>query len=578
LFVYTVSTRTLTQLTADAYADLQPAWSPDGETIAVVTDRFTSSLRDLRFGAFRVGLLDVASGVIRPATDASPGSKQVSPQWAPDGETLYFVSDRSGISNVYRLALDSGALRQVTFVSGGVSGITGVSPSLAVASRTGMLAFSVYRNGRYEIQSLQADRTLGSAPAATAEPTEPDADAQLPQLLADAEFGLPDGRAFTLGNYDDRLHIEAWSPPYISAATGSSFGGLIRASFGFSLGDTLRDRQLETMFRVGSARDDFAVQTAYSNRRGQWTWGALAGFSPSRFVGARRTIARADGLTTRETTNLRYENHWASFTSRFDMDRSRRLEFRAGVRRTGYEWQTIGNVFDTAADRTIGRSRTEAPGGDPVYLAEGQLAFVQDTSVSGPVSPILGQRLRLEVDPAVGGLVYAGVLVDARRYLMPIRPVTIAIRLQHNGRYGPGANDPRLTPLFMGMQSLVRGYNITGYAADKCGRTATDCSLVDQLAGSRFGLANVELRAPLGGLLTGDLDYGRLPVEALIFAEAAVLWTHAPGRNADRDQFRSLGAGARVNLGGVVLEMTAAKPVDSSAHGWRANLLIGRGF
>src|SRR5687768_804671 len=66
LFVYTLESNELRQLTADAFADLQPAWSPDGRSIAFATDRFTTTLDDLRFGALRVGLLDLSTGVVRP--------------------------------------------------------------------------------------------------------------------------------------------------------------------------------------------------------------------------------------------------------------------------------------------------------------------------------------------------------------------------------------------------------------------------------------------------------------------------------------------------------------------------------
>ena len=79
-------------------------------------------------------------------------------------------------------------------------------------------------------------------------------------------------------------------------------------------------------------------------------------------------------------------------------------------------------------------------------------------------------------------------------------------------------------------------------------------------------------------MLSGDIDYGRLPIEAIVFADAALLWTHPAGSVTDRDQFRSVGAGARINLGGIVLEMTAAKPFDSSRERWRANLLLRHGF
>jgi WD40-like Beta Propeller Repeat len=45
-------TSTLRRLTNDAFADLQPAWSPDGRRIAFATDRFSSQLETLAVGEF----------------------------------------------------------------------------------------------------------------------------------------------------------------------------------------------------------------------------------------------------------------------------------------------------------------------------------------------------------------------------------------------------------------------------------------------------------------------------------------------------------------------------------------------
>jgi Tol biopolymer transport system component len=649
LFIYDLVGGRLDRLTADAYADLHPAWSPDGRTIAVATDRFTTDLETLQFGPLRVGLIDLDSGVVRPLTPVQPlrgathrdGSheitgedvaestpswpshaKQVSPQWAPDGKALYFVSDPDGISNVYRIDRASGQSTQVTSVAGGISGITASSPSLAVASASGALAFSVYQDGRYEIHVVDEALALATARAARSDPPGnvtlsaeggadslnaasrvegaspsmssngepadletpghrariPDEDATLASLLADPLHALPASGDFPSRPYDDRLRLESFAQPYVAAATGGTFGGALRASFGVSFGDMLKDRQVHTAFRLGTTMDDLAAQVAYINRKARWNWGLTAGYVPSRFYGARRSIERDGELVTRELSHMRYLHQWAGVTARYNIDRSRRIELGTGVRRTGFAWQTIRRVLDPVERKEVSRQLAETPAGRPAHLVEAQVAFVHDTAVFGPTSPILGQRLRLEVEPAFGSLTFADVRLDARRYFMPVRPVTIAARVEHVGRYGRSAADSRLTPLVLGLQTLVRGYDLTTFAARECGRTATECSLMEELSGSRLALLNVEVRAPLFGVRSGDFDYGRIPIEAIAFMDAGFLWTRGRDSPSDAHRFRAIGAGARANLGGVIFELTAARPLDRAEKAWTLSFLLRPGW
>ena len=334
------------------------------------------------------------------------------------------------------------------------------------------------------------------------------------------------------------------------------------------------------MFRVGTDVDDFAAQMAYVNRKGQWNWGVVGRLHAVALLRRARAAWRATAmLVTRETTHLRYLHQWGGLAARYNIDRSRRIELGVGLRRTGFEWQTVTRVTDGSNDADQPRAQRIAGRPARVIMAEAQVAFVHDTAVSGPTGPVLGQRLRLEIEPAFGGLTFADVRIDARRYFMPVRPLTIAARVEHVGRYGPSAADPRLTPLVLGLQSLVRGYDLRNFAADECGRSATSCSMLDELTGSRLALINLEARAPLARPAHRPARLRSACRSRLIaFVDAGFLWTRHPVGPVERDRFRSVGAGARANLGGFVLEMTAARPFDRTGTGWTLSFLLRPGW
>jgi dipeptidyl aminopeptidase/acylaminoacyl peptidase len=71
------------QLTDGAKQDEGPAWSPDGKTIAYVSNR--------EGGAKQVYLLDVASGQSKKLTNLANGAGSV--KWVPDGSGVVLVSD-----------------------------------------------------------------------------------------------------------------------------------------------------------------------------------------------------------------------------------------------------------------------------------------------------------------------------------------------------------------------------------------------------------------------------------------------------------------------------------------------------
>jgi outer membrane protein assembly factor BamA len=143
----------------------------------------------------------------------------------------------------------------------------------------------------------------------------------------------------------------------------------------------------------------------------------------------------------------------------------------------------------------------------------------------------------------------------------------------HLGRYGSGSEDERFRSLFIGYPDLIRGYyDINSEDCNGIEPSATTCPAYDRLFGSRMVVGNLELRAPLLGVFKGKLDYGRVPIELVGFADAGVAWTSADKAvflGGGRDWVRSAGVAVRVNVFGIMVVETAyARPFDRLSSGW----------
>ncbi len=163
------------------------------------------------------------------------------------------------------------------------------------------------------------------------------------------------------------------------------------------------------------------------------------------------------------------------------------------------------------------------------------------------------------------------MLADWRKYWF-VRPVTLAVRALHFGRYGGGSEDPRLTPLYVGDIGLIRGYDPYSIGAGECVSTAgsNSCPVFDRLTGSRLAIASVEARVPL----LGTKDYGLinapfLPTEGFVFADGGAAWSkgqHPTIKFVTNDSTNpnipvfSVGGGVRILLAYIPLEFYVAKP------------------
>ncbi|HET7456170.1 MAG TPA: hypothetical protein VFJ74_00855, partial [Gemmatimonadaceae bacterium] len=157
LYVVDVDGRNLRQLTNDRFGDLQPAWSPDGHTIAFASDRGPGTDLDmLRFAHWQISTYDLTTNRIE--TPAGQAGLNLNPQWAPDGRSFAYVSDRTGTQNVFLYDLDRHDHFQLTNVVGGVLAITETSPVISWARTADRLAFTYYENGDYTVWALDNPR------------------------------------------------------------------------------------------------------------------------------------------------------------------------------------------------------------------------------------------------------------------------------------------------------------------------------------------------------------------------------------------------------------------------------------
>ena len=155
--------RDLQQITTGDWAALMPAWSPDGRRVAFVSDRGPNTdFQTLKFGKWEINVLDLQTGNI----DVIPGQggKNLNPQWAPDGKSLAYVSDRTGITQIFIYDFDTKEHYQITKFIGGVQSLTENSPAITWARQADKIAFTFMDNEQYTIWSLSNPRQLKKEP------------------------------------------------------------------------------------------------------------------------------------------------------------------------------------------------------------------------------------------------------------------------------------------------------------------------------------------------------------------------------------------------------------------------------
>lgn len=619
LYVLDVASSQVQQLTNDRYADLQPTWSPDGRSIAFATDRGPGTDFDkLIFGPMNIGMFDVGSREVRVLNLFTRG-KHINPQYSPDGRDLYFISDHDGFSDLYRVELANNAIHQITRLATGVSGITALSPAMSVAQRSGRVLFSVFEKTGYNVYGLDAERARGERVqvgpeaarivAALLPPIEATGAGLVAEYLADPNTGLPaSATEFAKQDYRPRLMLDFLGQPSFGVGA-SRFGPALSGGVSAYFSDMLGNHQLGAAVQAQGSLKDVGAQAFYRNSEHRWNWATSAGHIP--YV-TQRTFVSGDGAGNQifdQYIERVYVDQLVGFAYR-PFSQTRRLEFSGGFTRLAFN-RELRSLVVSPIGQIIDEQRTSDNDNSPKPLNffEGAAALVGDNSNFGFTSPVVGQRYRFELSPTLGTLQYGTALADYRRYLFA-QPVTFAFRAMHYGRYGKDGSSDRLTPLFLGYETFVRGYAVESFDPEtECARptrlsaTVSECPAFDRLIGSRVAVASFEIRVPLFGVPgLGLINMPFLPTEISPFVDAGLAWfgsgarlrgtdgmatTVPPKRprlafdrnTSDRVPVVSAGLSARFNiLGYLILEAYYAYPFQRPEKGAHFGFNIAPGW
>jgi outer membrane protein assembly factor BamA len=336
------------------------------------------------------------------------------------------------------------------------------------------------------------------------------------------------------------------------------------------------------MASVTSRVEDSALVVGYQNARNRMNWGATVQRIP--YVYGAYSFGWDQDLSylLEQEYIFRQVNYQASLFSFYPFNLARRFELSIGYRLIDYQQEVRTRVYTPDGGFLLDQYRQEMDAPDSMNFGFATAAFVYDTSFFGATSPILGQSYRLEFTPYIGSVSFSTFLADYRRYFMPVRPFTLAFRLLHFGRYGKNAEDNRFYPLFLGYETLVRGYNSSSFSAAE-----TDAYY--ELFGSKLLVANVELRFPLFGVLgIGRGYYGILPLDFIAFYDAGIAWGYESNDNeaakpfflgGERKPVTSAGVGIRMNMfGALILGFNLVKPFDRPDKGLYFQFTIMPGF
>ncbi len=641
LYAIDADGKNLRKLTDDLYGDVMPAWSPDGRKIAFASERGPQTdLEILKYGKWRISVLDLDTGTseVLPAQ----AGKNMNPQWSPDGRSIAFISDRVGIPQIFLYDFATGEQYQLTRLVGGTQSVTENSPALTWAREADRIAFVYFENNHYTVWQLPNPRSLKGAPfreapavVAAAAPSVAPTDSaaivrareraaaeanvsaivskaaaardsvmpaaalgrdprrvsiyrgegglrptdQLPDnigpgsvvsvaaLLDSAAFALPDTSKFVDGRYPGSLRPEYVARPQVGYAQ-DNYGRGVYGGTAIVLSDLVGNKRLALAGSINGRVEEAQVFVGYTSlaHRFQYTTGIQQ--QPSFFLLGATQTAVSSTQAVQTFALARYIQRTAFLAGLYPLNRFNRFEYGASANNIDRSLMFLSYGVDYAYGYTTNVYIDSISNLSSVNFISPYAAYVHDNTINGYTGPIYGQRYRFELEHALGNLSWTNYNADYRRYdAILFSYLTLATRVQTAISVGGNAQADSMSLKYIGRADLLRGYDRENYFSNSCQTVASGTSgcSATQLLGSRVAFANVELRFPVVRpfkLFGSQLQLP--PVDGLFFADAGMAW----GRNPATNQIQSVSLSRPKNYDWT----TQRYPLRSFGYGFRMNL------
>jgi Tol biopolymer transport system component len=598
LYIYNLETGRTTRLTDDYYSYVHAAWSPDGRRIVFATDRKQAgdASKDINYN-FNLGYLNISEPDQINVIPVFKGADNVNPIFSPDDSSVYFLSNRDGLRNLYEYEFDSGKVYQLTNYATGISGITALSPAISISWSNNAIAYSYFEKGNYSIYSADLNeftrKEIDSNHIDFSAATLPPAQRGIFNIVDSNLEQNPTAPVFPQDSFQVRPYHPRFKLDYIGntgvGISATSYGATGAAGGVFMIfSDILGNNQLYTMAALNGEIYDFGAQVSYLNQKHRIKWGGSISHIPYRSSFLRYGVENIGTdeepriVETLQLVNWRTFEDQISAFAWYPFSTTRRFEVSAAASLYYYRIDAINNYYQGIYRIGQERERLKDEEPDGFNLQKISAAYVADNSFFGLASPMMGHHFRLQADQYFGRMSLTSAYADYRQYFF-VQPFSLAFRAMHYGRYG---DDALFYPMFLGYPGMVRGFGSRTLYENNM--FIEDEDLINILVGNRIALASAEMRIPLTGpRRLALISSGFLFTEAALFFDSGIAWTKVRHPTLDPSEISqgrnfpvfSTGASIRINLfGAMVLESYYAFPFINkgiSKGVWGLNFLPG---